>query len=255
MEVELEEINQKVSKELKRKAILDNSVEEKDQLPIIKHLKNEQETKVQAEAAQKQLDWQKNLKIALTTDLEQAEKEKVDTTIALSDLSPEISEIEDAIRHKADEMAKNTLDEFQSQVAYWTTQAAVVENELANALMRQKERAEGLTQLVERKSSQERRIVDLEQTLANVEKERVDLQKKAVEFNVQLEELRTFIEPAEKELTTAEEQENELQKLEIERQAALARVERLHNQLQLDLNRKQEAIETLRGRSRMISAW
>jgi chromosome segregation protein len=69
-----------------------------------------------------------------------------------------------------------------------------------------------------------------------------------VEFNTQLEELRTFIEPAEKELTTAEEQENDLQKLEIERQSALARVERLHNQLQLDLNRKQEAIETLRGK-------
>ena len=123
-----------------------------------------------------------------------------------------------------------------------------MEKELANSLQRQTERAEAVRQLGERKALAEQRMLDLEQNLGKVEIERVDLQKKAVDFNNQLEELRTFIEPAEKELATAEQEENNLQKLEIEGQASLARVERLHNQIQLDLNRKQEAIGTLRGK-------
>ena len=65
-------------------------------------------------------------------------------------------------------------------------------------------------------------------------------------MNTQLEELRTLIEPAEKELETSEAQEVELQKQETEGQVALARVERTNNQIQLDLGRKQETLQTLR---------
>ena len=66
-----------------------------------------------------------------------------------------------------------------------------------------------------------------------------NLQAQALGINSQLEELRRLIEPAEQELEASQAQEGLLQKQETEEQAALARVERTNNQIQLELGHKQ----------------
>ncbi len=83
-------------------------------------------------------------------------------------------------------------------------------------------------------------------SLAELENARENLRGQASGINSQLEELRNLIEPAEKELETSEALEVDLQKQETEGQAALARVERTNNQIQLELSRKQETLESLR---------
>ena len=62
----------------------------------------------------------------------------------------------------------------------------------------------------------------------------------------QIEELRVEIEPAEKDLETAEQEETRLQAVEGEAQKNLASAERTVGQLQLDLVRREEGLDNLR---------
>ncbi|MBI4732483.1 MAG: chromosome segregation protein SMC [Chloroflexi bacterium] len=210
--------------------------------------RDEQQAQVREEAARQQWEWQKSQKTALESEVGQAEKERQEAAAALSVNEAEMSAAQESVRTKTATLAGIVLDELQEQVTFWTARLAVAEQAVANARVRQGERSQSVDRLQGQQASLETRLAEMERGLAGVETERGELHGKAAEFNAQLEELRTLIEPAEKELETAERQESELQKQETDGQAALARVERLNNQLQLDLGRKQEALETLRGR-------
>ncbi len=210
--------------------------------------RDEQQAQVREEAARQQWEWQKSQKTALESEVGQAEKERQEAAAALSVNEAEMSTAQESVRTKTAALAGIVLDELQEQVTFWTARLAVAEQAVANARVRQGERRQAVDRLQDQQASLETRLAEMERGLAGVETERGELHGKAAEFNAQLEELRTLIEPAEKELETVERQESELQKQETDGQAALARVERLNNQLQLDLGRKQEALETLRGR-------
>jgi chromosome segregation protein len=112
--------------------------------------------------------------------------------------------------------------------------------------VRRGEREKVCTSLEQQQQGLENRLVEIDQALSELESDREKLRQQTSAMNSQLEELRDLIEPAEKELETTEVQEGELQKQETEGQTGLARVERIYNQLQLDLGRKQEALENLR---------
>jgi len=60
--------------------------------------------------------------------------------------------------------------------------------------------------------------------------------------------LRAKIDPAEKELTTADMQEHTLQEQDSSAQRGMTSADRLYNQVQVDVIRKQEALEALRNR-------
>ena len=64
----------------------------------------------------------------------------------------------------------------------------------------------------------------------------------------QIETLQIDVDPAERELETAEVEETRLQDVEANAQRALATAERLYGQVQLDQLRKQEALDNLRLR-------
>ena len=92
----------------------------------------------------------------------------------------------------------------------------------------------------------EKRLAEIDESLVELENERRNLRIQVTGINSQLEELGGLIEPAEKELETSEAHEMDLQKQEADGQSVLARVERTYNQIQLELGRKQEMLETLR---------
>ena len=65
-------------------------------------------------------------------------------------------------------------------------------------------------------------------------------------MNSQIEQLRVMLDPAEKDLETAEQEEARLQDAEANAQRSLATAERLLGQVQLEQMRKQESLDNLR---------
>jgi len=206
----------------------------------------ERQAQVREETAQRQRDWQVGQKQSIESEILQAEKERQQSAVTLSQNEKDAAQAQEALRTKTAAMAALTLDEFQEQVTFWGTRSAVAERALSDARTRHGERKQIAARLQEQQAGLESRLTEIDTSLAGLEAERENQRGQAAGMNAQLEELRSLIGPAEKELETPEAQEVELQKKETEGQAALARVERTYNQIQLDLGRKQEALQNLR---------
>ena len=208
----------------------------------------EQQARLREEAARRQWEWQKTQKTALQAEIEQAEKERAQSAAALARDEEAFAAAQEALRQKTAALAGVVLDELQGQVTHWTARLAAAQQSAGNARTRLAERTQAVETLVRQKAAIEAQLAEIQNNLAHLETERTALHDKAIAFNAQLEELAALIAPAEKELEEAERQEAALQVQEAEKQATLARVERLYNQLQIELGRKQEALESLRNK-------
>jgi chromosome segregation protein len=205
----------------------------------------ERQAQVREESALRQRDWQISQKTSLESEFLQADKEHNQTTEALSQNEKESARAQEILRAQTAALAALTMDEFQEQVSHWSTRSAVAERALSDVRTRNGEREQAVTTLQHQQAEIESRLIEIEKSLAGLETDRENQVGQTAGMNSQLEELRKLIEPAEKELETAEVQEVDLQKQETEGQAGLARVERTYNQIQLDLGRKQEALANL----------
>jgi chromosome segregation protein len=206
----------------------------------------ERQAHVTDETALRQRDWQVGQKQNIESEILQVEKDHRQSGLTLSQIEKEAIQDQEVIQTKLAALTALTLDEFKEQVTFWSTRSAVAERALKDAQTRHGEREQIATRLQEQQARVERRLMEIETSLAELEAERENQRGKAAGMNAQLEELRNLIVPAETELETAEAQEVELQKKETDGQAALARVERTYNQIQLDLGRKQETLQNLR---------
>ena len=206
----------------------------------------EHQARIREEKAQRQLDWQVSQNLNLESEILQAEKELQLSAIKLTRNEKDTALAQEALRTKMAAQAALSLDEFQEQVAFWGTRSAVAERVLSDARMQHGERKQNAASLQEQQSRLESRVKEIDSALAGLGAERENLRSQTGGLNAQLEELRVLIGSAENELETAEVQEVGLQKKETEGQAVLARVERMYNQIQLDLGRKQESLQNLR---------
>jgi chromosome segregation protein len=206
----------------------------------------ERQAEGQSESAQRKLDWQVGQKSALAAEIERTEKEKRQAAADLSAIEAQIAEAHTSARERTAALASLTLDEFQEQVSVWTTRSAVAERALGDARTRQNEREQSADRVQKQHAELDGRLGEFEKSLAALEIERENEVHNTSGMNSELDELRKLIEPAEKELETAQVQEVELQSQEAEGQSSLSRVERTYNQIQLELGRKQETLNNLR---------
>ena len=206
----------------------------------------ERQAQMREESAQRQQDWQFNQKQHLEIEILQAEKEQQTSAAALAQYEKDTVQVQETLRTHTAARAALTLEEYQEQVTFWGTSSAVAEQALSDARARQGELKQSEVRALGQQTRLGSRLTEIDQALAGLEVERENQRGQAAGMNAQLDDLRGLIGPAEKELESAEAQESELQKKETEGQATLARIERTYNQIQLDLDRKQEALQTLR---------
>jgi chromosome segregation protein len=90
------------------------------------------------------------------------------------------------------------------------------------------------------------RLNEAETSLVGLDENNVSLHGREGALREQIEALRVYVDPAEKDLETAEVEEVRLQDAEANAQRALATAERLFGQVQLEQLRKQEALDNLR---------
>ncbi len=207
---------------------------------------SERQAQLREESARRQWNWQVSQKTSIEVEIEQAGKELEQSAAALTINEKETLQVQEALRNQTASLATLSTGELQEQVTFWSTGSAVAERALRDARTRQIDRKSAAERVQMQQTALEKRLTEIDEALVELENARQNLRTQTAGINFQLEELRSLIEPAEKELETSEAHEMELQKLETEGQSGLARVERTYNQIQLDLGRKQEMLENLR---------
>lgn len=208
----------------------------------------ERETAVELDSAVRQFEWQKKQLEALQAEVSRAEAEWTELTETQAQIEAESAGAGEEARTLNQELSGMSLDEAQEQVSYWTTRAAVGEQSLNDARARRDERRATLARLEEQQQDFVRRLEEIETGLAQLERDHESLREREGALNEQIAALRVKIDPAEKNLATAERQERELQEQEGNAQRGMTAADRMYNQVQVDVIRRQEALDTLRNR-------
>ena len=208
----------------------------------------EREATVELESAERQLEWGKKQLEVLQAEMSGAEAELSNLTETQKQIEAESAQAQEDLRILQQSIAGMSLDEAQEQVSYWTTRAAVTGQSLEDARTRRNERQQALTRLEEQSHSFAGRLEEIEKGLAQLENDRAELHEREGALNREIAALRIKIDPAEKDLAKAEVQEREMQEQEDSAQRGMTSADRLYNQVQVDVIRRQEALDSLRNR-------
>jgi chromosome segregation protein len=208
----------------------------------------EREAAVELDSAKRQFEWQKKQLEALQAEVSRAEAEWTELNEAQTQIESESAGVQEQVRILNQNLSAISLDEAQEQVSYWTTRAAVAGQSLENARTRRDERAGALTRLEQQQQDFAGRLEEIEAGLAQLGRDRETSHEREGALNTQIEEMRVKIDPAEKDLATAEGQERALLEQEGNAQRGMTSADRMYNQVQVDVIRKQEALDSLRNR-------
>jgi chromosome segregation protein len=208
----------------------------------------ERETSVELDSVKRQLEWGKKQLEALQAEMSRAEAEWSELTETLEQVESESAGAQEEVRILNQELSGMALDEAQEQVSYWKTRAAVAGQSLNDVKMRRDERVSALTRLEEQQRHFASRLEEIESGLLQLKLDRESLHERESLLNGEIAAMRAKIDPAEKDLATAEAQERALQEQESNAQRGMTAADRLYNQVQVDVIRRQEALDTLRNR-------
>jgi chromosome segregation protein len=208
----------------------------------------ERERAVELDSAKRQLEWGKKQLEALQAEVSRAEAELTGLTETQEQIESESVAAQEDIRILSQQLSGISLDEAQEQVSYWKTRVAVAEQSLEDAKSRRDERQSALTRLEEQQGNFAERLEEIETGLSQLERDRESLHEREGTLNTEINALRAKIDPSEKDLATAEQQERELQEQDGSAQRSMTSADRLYNQVQVDVIRKQEALDSLRNR-------
>lgn len=207
-----------------------------------------QQKSLELEQARQRQDWQRKQLNTIETQLRQSEDELKQISERQQTLEEEIAQLSREIQERQRLLTVWALDELQTAVAHWRTNAAVAKRALSDAehrLMEYRQALENDRRLQEGLLQRVRAIADSLQTL---EKERQALRELEKQLGEQTESLRQKAEPAETELDQVERHYTVLQQDQVAAQQAVTVAERYLAQAQLDLNRQREVLDSLRRR-------
>ncbi|MGB7876759.1 MAG: chromosome segregation protein SMC [Anaerolineales bacterium] len=208
----------------------------------------ERDAAVGLDSAKRQLEWGKKQLEALQAEISGAEAELTELTETQSNIETESAQAQENVRILSQQISAISLDEAQEQVSYWTTRAAVAGQSLEDVKQRRNERATALSRLGEQQSDFAGRLEEIKTQLSQLDLDRKSLHEREGTLNTEIATLREKIDPSEKDLATAEAQERELQQQEGNAQRGMTSADRQYNQVQVDVIRKQEALDSLRNR-------
>ncbi len=208
--------------------------------------KAEQQAALDAESARRQAEWQLGQREQLKTELTRAEADKAESQQGREDVEGQEKDIQMRIRTLSTKLAELSLDELQNQATYWQTRVAVSERALSDAEARHREREQALTRLRSGQENLERREKETADALQKLDAQKESSRTEETVLNKKIALLQEKLKPAEVELQAAETEEAEQRSRETDATRQMTTAERQHGQLQLDVTRRQEALERLR---------
>jgi chromosome segregation protein len=208
--------------------------------------KLEQQAALDSESASRQLQWHKEQSLALEEQRKQVDADESELTRLLAAVETQSTDLQNQLHQISADLSRLNTDELQTHVTYWTTRAAVIEGGMQNANARRDERSDERTRLESLKSDLTVKLNNVESEQRALDIKQEELRARETSQNLAIEQLQLQIGPAEIELGSAESQEIRLQSAESAAQRSMANAERLLNQLQLEMIRRQENLNTLR---------
>lgn len=207
---------------------------------------SEKQAGLESEAKHRELEWQRSQQIQLRAEADEAEAIQRNLVESQSAFETESAKLHEELREMSARLGGMDLAEAQGQASYWNTRAAVAERALADATVRKEERRKDTERFDVRRSEFAARLTDAETSLQGLDENRAALHARENTLREQIDALNVEMNPAERELETAEVEEARLQDVEANVQRGLATAERLLGQVQLEQLRKQEALDNLR---------
>jgi len=207
---------------------------------------NEKQAGLESEAKRRELEWQKSQQIQLKTEAAEAETSQKNLIESQSSVEAETARMQDELRTMSAQLREMDLAEAQGQASYWSTRVAVAERALADAVARKEERGKDTERFDTRRLEFASRLNEAETSLQGLDESNVSLHERENVLLQQIDTLNVEMNPAEKELETAEVEEARLQDIEANAQRSFATAERLQGQVQLEQFRKQETLDNLR---------
>jgi len=211
-------------------------------------LETQNQAVLELERLERQVQWQREQREKLETDIQHGEIETQEISQSVAHLEQEFKNAQETLREQQFILNALSLNEVQSQVSYWNTQVAVAEGALKGAREQLIERENILTSTIDTRDQLQVKIVSFNLQIEDLDVKKIDLQRLETEVVKKIEGLREYIDPAEAELTEAENHRNGLRDVESKARQGLSVAYRRHSQAQIALTRKQEHLDNLRER-------
>ena len=206
------------------------------------------QARLATEQARRQAQWQRSQLERLQGEIELSQADAGKLTREAADLEKRLAAGREHVRQANIALETLAVDEFQAQLAHWNTRAAVAERALEDARLRQQDRQAGLDKVRKTHAALQERLVEFDQLHASLADERVELHRSENEVGEQIKAVQLQMEPAEQELAGLEMEQAEVEKADAVARQALSLMERYYSQTRINLDRRQEALDSLRRR-------
>jgi chromosome segregation protein len=208
--------------------------------------RNERQAGLESESARRQLEWQKSQQGQLKADVEQAASTRQNLLQAQAEFESQAIKVQEDMQALSQQLKRMDLGEAQNQASYWSTRVAVVERAVADAASKREEREKEVARFDSRRFELTARLQEAETSLSGLDTEKSALRERESQLHHQIDELNVYIDPAEKDLESSEQEETRSAGRRGNTQRSLATAERVLGQVQLEQMRKQEALDNLR---------
>lgn len=200
------------------------------------------------ETATRRVTWQKEQQVRLQEEIARQEKELASAADQLKETENQLAGARETMRARNAELEQLSLDELQQEVAHWDTRSAVAEQALTDAQNRLLERQTSLDNLAHAQQAVHGKVEELQAAIVWLRNDRDAHRQSESGLAGQIQELREHIDPAEGELDTLEGEHDRLLKEEAATRQSLSNAEHFYAQTRIAQDRRQEALEAIRGR-------
>ena len=208
----------------------------------------EHDSSLEAERQKRLLDWHKGRLEEFQEERATAESELQRLTAEIADQESRVTEARIKVKTLGDELTQMSLEETQENAAYWTMRAAVTQQAADSARVRSSEQLL-LNEKLSKQTAELRERIDQQATsLKELDDERAVLIERERGLQQQAAALQEKIAPAEGELDGWQREEESLEEAATTAQRSVTSADRTLTQHEIELVRKQEALESLRTR-------
>ncbi|MCD4672254.1 MAG: chromosome segregation protein SMC [Anaerolineaceae bacterium] len=261
LQVKIEEVEQQLNRLMAQEDELESDIaekqlKEKQQQIRLQENRNAlngvvrefQKSDLALEQARQRSAWQKNKLSETEANIEKAENEIRRLLDEQKSIEVEIADSQTLLRERNRDMMSLPLEELQSQMAHWKTNAAVAERAVVEAEKRFSEQCVVLDRNRQRRQLLVQRKTANQGLLAGLEAEKDGLRQQENELNAQIETLTAKIDPGERSLEELERDYSAVQDQQrtIHQETSVA--ERHEAHAQLDVTRKRESMTNLRSK-------
>ena len=215
---------------------------------LLEHQAAQHQSDLEVERQRRLLDWHTGRLDEFSGEKATAESEKqrLAATIAEHEMLAEAAR--NAFDKLSQELGQLSLDEAQEQAAYWAMRTAVTQQAVESARLRTSEHALAHERLSRLTLELKTRMEQENAALLQLDDERAVLVKREHNLRQASASLQAQIGPAEEELEAWQREETSLEEAEAAAHRSSSSADRVLTQYEIDLVRRQEALESLRTR-------